>query len=327
MRATLIARLARPAGPNLPLSWPQRNRFWVAKIKGCWQLADWAPRGTISRLRRERMIKHAFSSAVHTNPGPARKPAVCGLMSALSLAGLLLLGGCNKTPAPAPDTAQSTPPAAPAPAAPAEPAAAAPAPAPGPSAAAAPPPPGSAMTGPAMAMTAAPPAAPRPITVPSGTPIVVRMGQTVSAKENSVGDSFGGTLAQSVVVHGTTIFRAGAPVTGVVTASKGQGRFKGDGALGISVRRIGNYEVTTSAYEKSVSGKGKRTAIFAGGGGGAGALIGGLAGGGKGALIGGLLGAGGGTAAGAFTGNKNVSVPAESVVTFDLAAPITVTRE
>jgi hypothetical protein len=269
------------------------------------------------------MIKHAFLSAAHTNLGPARKAYV--LLSTLSLAGLLLLGGCNKTPAPAPDTAQSTPPAAPAPAAPApataEPAPAAPVPAPPAAAAPAPPP------GPAMAMTAAPPPAPRPITVPSGTPIVVRMGQTVSAKENSVGDSFGGTLAQSVVVHGTTIFRAGAPVTGVVTASKGQGRFKGDGALGISVRRVGNYDVTTSAYEKSVSGKGKRTAIFAGGGGGAGALIGGLAGGGKGALIGGLLGAGGGTAAGAFTGNKNVSVPAESVVTFTLAAPITVRRE
>jgi hypothetical protein len=178
-----------------------------------------------------------------------------------------------------------------------------------------------------MAMTAAPPPAPRPITVPAGTPLVVRMGQTVSAKDNSVGDSFGGTLAQSVVVRGTTIFRAGAPVTGVVTASKGQGRFKGDGALGISVRRVGNYDVTTSAYEKSVGGKGKRTAIFAGGGGGAGALIGGIAGGGKGALLGGLLGAGGGTAAGAFTGNKNVSVPAESVVTFNLAAPLTVTRQ
>ena len=261
------------------------------------------------------MIKHGFSSAAPTILRPVRKSAAYGLT--LSLAGLLLLGGCNKAPAPAPDTAQSTPPAAPAPAAP-EPAAPSPA-----APAAAAPAPGSAM----MAMTAAPPSAPRPIIVPSGTPLVVRMGQTVSAKDNSVGDSFGGTLAQSVVVRGTTIFRAGAPVTGVVTASKGQGRFKGDGALGISVRRVGNYDVTTSAYEKSVSGKGKRTAIFAGGGGGAGALIGGIAGGGKGALLGGLLGAGGGTAAGAFTGNKNVSVPAESVVTFNLAAPLTVTRE
>jgi hypothetical protein len=262
------------------------------------------------------MIEHGFSSAAQTILRPVRKSAAYGLT--LSLAGLLLLGGCNKAPAPAPDTAQSTPPAAPAPAAP-EPAA--PAPAPAAPAAAAPAP------GPAMAMTAAPPSAPRPIIVPSGTPLVVRMGQTVSAKENSVGDSFGGTLAQSVVVRGTTIFRAGAPVTGVVTASKGQGRFKGDGALGISLRRVGNYDVTTSAYEKSVGGKGKRTAIFAGGGGGAGALIGGIAGGGKGALLGGLLGAGGGTAAGAFTGNKNVSVPAESVVTFNLAAPLTVTRQ
>jgi hypothetical protein len=268
------------------------------------------------------MIKHAFSGAAHTKLGPARKPAAGVLLSTLSLAGLLLLGGCNKTPAPAADTAQSTPAAAPAPAAPAPaapaPAAAAPAPAP-------PPPAPAPAPAPAMAMTPAPPPPPREITAPSGTPVVVRMGQTVSAKENSVGDSFSGTLAQSVVVHGTTILRAGAPVTGVVTASKGQGRFKGDGALGISIRRVGNYDVTTTAYEKTVGGKGKRTAIFAGGGGGAGALIGGIAGGGKGALLGGLLGAGGGTAAGAFTGNKNVSVPAETVVTFNLAAPLTVT--
>jgi hypothetical protein len=64
-----------------------------------------------------------------------------------------------------------------------------------------------------------------------------------------------------------------------------------------------------------------------GGGAGGGALIGGLAGGGKGALIGGLVGAAGGTAASAFTGNKNVSIPAETTVTFTLSAPITVTKE
>jgi hypothetical protein len=270
------------------------------------------------------MIKHAFSSAAHTNLGPARKPRADALLSTLFLTGLLLLGGCNKGPAPASDsTAQSTPPSAPAPAspAPAAPAPAAPEAAAPEAAAPAPPP------APAARMAPAPPPAPREITAPADTPLVVRMEQTVSAKDNNVGDTFSGTLAQPVVVRAVTIFRAGTPVTGVVTASKGQGRFKGDGALGISVRRVGNYTVTTTAYEKTVSGKGKRTAIFAGGGGGAGALIGGLAGGGKGALIGGLLGAGGGTAAGAFTGNKNVSVPAETVVTFNLAAPLTVTLD
>lgn len=163
--------------------------------------------------------------------------------------------------------------------------------------------------------------------MPAGTALVVRMEQTVSAKNNSVGDSFTGALAQSVVVHGVSVLRAGTPVTGTVTASKGQGRFKGSGDLGIAITRVGNYAVSTSSYEASTKGKGKRTAGMVGGGAGGGALIGGLAGGGKGALIGGLIGAGAGTAGAAFTGNKDVSVPAESVVTFNLTAPITVTRE
>ena len=162
--------------------------------------------------------------------------------------------------------------------------------------------------------------------MPAGTPLVVRMEQTVSAKNNNVGDSFSGVLAQSVVVHGVTVIRSGAPVTGVVTAAKGQGRFKGAGDLAIAIKRVGNYEVSTTAYETTSKGKGKRTAGFIGGGGGGGALIGGLAGGGKGALIGGLLGAGAGTAGAALTGNKDITVPAESVVTFKLAEPVTVTR-
>ena len=58
---------------------------------------------------------------------------------------------------------------------------------------------------------------------------------------------------------------------------------------------------------------------------GTGALIGGLAGGGKGALIGGLVGAGAGTAGAAFTGKKDASIPAESVVSFTTTSPITVT--
>ena len=61
-----------------------------------------------------------------------------------------------------------------------------------------------------------------------------------------------------------------------------------------------------------------------GGGAGGGALIGGIAGGGKGALIGGLIGAGAGTAGAAFTGNKELSIPAESAVSFKTTAPITI---
>ena len=51
-------------------------------------------------------------------------------------------------------------------------------------------------------------------------------------------------------------------------------------------------------------------------------LIGGVATGGVGLLVGGLAGAGAGTAGAAFTGNKDVNIPAESVVSFRLAEPI-----
>ena len=238
------------------------------------------------------------------------------------VATFFLLAGCSKqtptntaaTPAePAPTAAQSAPPpAAPAtqPSAPAPAAAPAPAPAPAQAASAPAPPP--------------PPPAPPVYTIPSGTRLSVSLSQPISAKNNNVGDTFRGTLAQSVRVNGVTVLKSGTPVGGTVVAAKGQGRFKGAGDLGIELTSVGSHSVTTTAYEKTAGGKGKRSATMIGGGGGAGALIGGLAGGGKGALIGGLLGAGAGTAGAVFTGNKDVVIPAESVVAFTTTSPIRV---
>ena len=277
------------------------------------------------------MKNHAFLSPGHSIGRHAQRQTPYSLAGMLSigLTGLILLGGCNKTPAPAAPaaepatTAQAAPPPAPAPGPDAAPAptpgaAPAPGPAPGPAMTAAPPPP------PAVPP---PPPPPKKYVVPAGSQLVVRMGQTLTAKGSNVGDSFSGALAQSLVVHGVKVIKAGAPVTGTVVAAKGQGRFKGAGDLVIAVNRVGSYSVATSSYEATVKGKGKRTGAMVGGGAGGGALIGGIAGGGKGALIGGLLGAGAGTAGAAFTGNKDISIPAESVVTFNLTEPITVVME
>jgi hypothetical protein len=277
------------------------------------------------------MKNHAFLSPGHSTGRHAQRQtgySLAGMLS-IGLTGLILLGGCNKTPAPAAPaaepatTAQAAPTPAPAPGpdagpAPTPGAAPAPAPAPGPAmTAAAPPPPA----------PPPPPPPPKKYVVPAGSQLVVRVGQTLTAKGSNVGDSFSGALAQSLVVHGVKVLKAGAPVTGTVVAAKGQGRFKGAGDLVIAVNRVGSYSVATSSYEATVKGKGKRTGAMVGGGAGGGALIGGLAGGGKGALIGGLLGAGAGTAGAAFTGNKDISIPAESVVTFNLTEPITVVME
>lgn len=270
------------------------------------------------------MKKYAFLSPGDSTGGHVQSRAahpLAGLLS-IGLTGLLLLGGCNKTPAPAAPaaepatTAQAAPPPATAPAPDA-----APAPAPAPAESAAPPPP------PPAPAVPPPPPPPTKYVVPAGTALVVRMGQTLSAKANNVGDSFTGTLAQSVVVHGVKVVKAGASVTGTVVAAKGQGRFKGAGDLGITINRVGSYSIAASSYEATTKGKGKRTGAMVGGGAGGGALIGGIAGGGKGALIGGLIGAGAGTAGAAFTGNKDVSIPAESIVSFNLSEPFTVVME
>jgi hypothetical protein len=163
----------------------------------------------------------------------------------------------------------------------------------------------------------------RRATIASGSSVVIRVTETLSASRNNVGDRFNGVLSQPLVSGGQTIIPIGTEVSGQVMAAKGKGRFKGAGDIGIELTSIGGNPVSTTEYEVVGKGRGMRTATFAGAGAGMGALIGGLAGGGKGALIGGLSGAGAGTAAGAYTGNRDVVIPAESVVTFQLTSDLT----
>lgn len=263
--------------------------------------------------------------------------------TSFALSAALALSGCKSTPPPAapaqtlnsdgtvsqsttppPPNTPATAPGAPAvaPAAPTAGPAPAATPAPAPTSAPveqAPPP--SADT----AMRATLPPAPTRVTARSGTAVTVTITEQLSASKNSVGDRFTGVLAAPVRSSGgAVLFPRGARVLGTVIASKGRGRFKGAGALGIEVNSISGTAVSTTAYEKDQAGKGKRTAGFIGGGGGGGALIGGLAGGGKGALLGGLIGAGAGTAGAVFTGNKDVVIPSESTITVRLTAPVTV---
>jgi hypothetical protein len=74
---------------------------------------------------------------------------------------------------------------------------------------------------------------------------------------------------------------------------------------------------------ESKKGKGRRSAGLIGGGAGLGMLIGGIASGGTGLLIGGLAGGGAGTAAAGLTGNRDLDIPAESIVHFRLADDLT----
>jgi hypothetical protein len=169
-------------------------------------------------------------------------------------------------------------------------------------------------------------AAVKPVVVPAGTVITVRLGQAVGSKISQPGQSFSATVAAPVEIDGKVVIPAAATATGTVVDAKPLGRFKGGAVLRLKLDSIEvngtERPVETSAVVRSAKGKGKRTAVLAGGGAGLGALIGGLAGGGKGAAIGAVAGAGAGTTGAAFTGNKDIVLPAESALSFKLEQPL-----
>jgi hypothetical protein len=247
-----------------------------------------------------------------------------------ALAFLLVIGGCSKkqeTPATA-----SEPTAAPA----SEPAAAQPA---DQTAAAQPPAtalqPATSQAGPAAAVAPEPapkpvavaPKPPEPVVIPAGTTIAIRTGQALGSDKSQTGDTFTATVMDPIEINGKVVVPQGADATGKVVEAKKKGKIKGEARLQLTLTSLNvkgtRYPIQTTMTAETSKGKGKRTAATTAGGAGLGAIIGGIAGGGKGAAIGAAVGGGAGFVGGAFTGNKQIEVPAESALVFKLNAPIT----
>jgi hypothetical protein len=130
-------------------------------------------------------------------------------------------------------------------------------------------------------------------------------------------------------VDGYVIAKRGAAVEGVITEADDGGRVKGKAFMTLSLRKLTTADgrtisiQTSNASQEAKSGK-KKDAAKVGIATGIGAAIGAIAGGGRGAAIGAGAGAAGGTGMVLATKGEAAVVPAESVLTFTLAAPVTV---
>ena len=173
----------------------------------------------------------------------------------------------------------------------------------------------------------APAPAPAPIVIPAGKVLTVTVDQDISTKTNSSGDVFAASLAEPVTVDGQTVIPSGTHATGTIVQAQAAGHLKGGAILALTLDSISlsgqKYSLETTEFEEAGKGRGKRTAI--GGGGAAfGAIVGALAGGGKGAAIGALAGGGAGTAGAAYTGKRDITIPAETRLHFKLKDSLTI---
>lgn len=179
--------------------------------------------------------------------------------------------------------------------------------------------------GPASGMVA-----PTSIEVPRGTTLAIRINQHISVKQSRAGDTFSGEVVNDVVPQGATqvAIPRGTPVAGVIDEAHRRGHFKGRSVLELRLTsmQIGGqrYQLDTQDNVRTKKGKGRRSAALIGGGAGLGMLVGGVASGGVGLLVGGLAGGGLGTGIAGLTGNRDIEIPAETVMNFTLADDLAV---
>ena len=169
-----------------------------------------------------------------------------------------------------------------------------------------------------------------PVVVEAGTAITINLGSALGSKLSQAGQTFTGSVAKDVMAGNTVAIPQGSNVSGTVTDAKALGKFKGGAVLELRLDSVNvngaDLPVQAGVKTFSAKGKGKRTAVLAGGGAALGGIVGALAGGGKGAAIGLAAGGGAGAAGAALTGNKDIVLPSESAVSFELSQALEVKK-
>lgn len=166
------------------------------------------------------------------------------------------------------------------------------------------------------------------VTVDSGTPISVRLADSIDSNKNQPGDTFRATIDSPIYSGDEIAIPSGATVVGRVVEVKDSGRFSGSPQLALELTTLSinnrQYPIRTNQFTKQGGSQGARTAKTVGGGAAIGALIGAIAGGGKGAAIGAAVGAAGGGGVQAARGAQSLHLGPEARLNFRLDAPLSV---
>ena len=167
------------------------------------------------------------------------------------------------------------------------------------------------------------------MTVPSGTQIAVRTDEAIDSQNASEGQTFPATVLQDVAGGAGELLIPKDSRAQLVIRESTAGSTTGSPQLVLDLNSISvngrSYRVSTedvTQTSKAGIGKNRRTAEMVGGGAVLGTLLGAIAGGGKGAAIGAAAGAAAGGTAQVLTKGKQVKVPAETILRFQLDRPI-----
>src|ERR1700678_1562108 len=141
-----------------------------------------------------------------------------------------------------------------------------------------------------------PPPPPPPIVIPAGTTITVTLDQTVNSQTANNGDPFAASLAVPVTSGTWVVLPVGTKVGGTVVTAQSAGKFKGNALLQLVIDSV---RIDGTRYPMQPNEI-------------------------KGAAMGAWAGGGAGTAGAAFTGKKDIVLPAETRLHFKLAQPLSV---
>ena len=167
-------------------------------------------------------------------------------------------------------------------------------------------------------------------TLPAGALIPVRSEETIDAAVAAAGQTYAAEVTRDIKdAEGSVVIPRGSNAQIIIRSAARGGRIKGASDLVLDLDSVSvegrRYRLDTQdVIEKGRDGvgKNKRTAVFTGGGAAIGAIIGAIAGGGKGAAIGAASGAGAGAGTQIVTKGSAIRIPAETILTFRLDAPL-----